>query len=560
MSSAVSPTDGSVLTDRYTKGGRRLWYKLTVLQQPERARACGSGSKSANDRRPVDPPPVVELRVFEGPSFEGSKDITFHHNASFFLFVTLEHARVIAHGRVQQPHNDNQPPVLTGSPVSGMAYLDRPSEAGYFLFPDLSVRHEGNYRLVFQLYEQPKEKADYDVDQDDLHDSDEGPFCHRSDIKSNEFSVYSAKKFPGLAESTSLSRMVAEQGCRVRIRRDVRMRRRDGKPGGGDFDKPEDEYARTRRTSQTPEMHRDLYRARSGSAASDHRTPYSGEPQRRTSGVEPYPPPPPYVASQPAPHSNLRFGDDGAPQFSPHYPPHHGSQLPPVSPTTSYHGNHQSPYPPSQPPQSPYAPTQQPQSPYPPSQQSQVQTQPPPPPPSHYNSRPASQSSYTISSPIKAEAPSERRISGTYAPQSPAHPLPSPAETKRPSIPSPSYPPPPPSSHNVNYPLPAQPPAALPSLSSLLNSTAPPPPPPSGPKLEAAPLESGLTQPRAGEKRSFDDTFMQNPRPLFNGSRPLDPHHGDVRILDGPVRPGSPLWYRRADGTWGNKMESQYIH
>ncbi len=30
---------------RITKGGRHLWYQLEVLQQPERARACGSGPK-----------------------------------------------------------------------------------------------------------------------------------------------------------------------------------------------------------------------------------------------------------------------------------------------------------------------------------------------------------------------------------------------------------------------------------------------------------------------------------------------------------------------------------
>lgn len=30
---------------RITKDGRQLWYQLEVLQQPERARACGSGPK-----------------------------------------------------------------------------------------------------------------------------------------------------------------------------------------------------------------------------------------------------------------------------------------------------------------------------------------------------------------------------------------------------------------------------------------------------------------------------------------------------------------------------------
>ena len=38
----------------------------------------------------------------------------------------------------------SQVPVLTGCPVSN---------GNYFLFPDLSVRHEGNYRLCFNLYE-----------------------------------------------------------------------------------------------------------------------------------------------------------------------------------------------------------------------------------------------------------------------------------------------------------------------------------------------------------------------------------------------------------------------
>ncbi len=62
----------------------------------------------------------------------------------------------------------------------------------------------------------------------------------RLKVDSQPFTVFSAKKFPGLAESTSLSRIVAEQGCRVRIRRDVRMRRRDNKAPAR-FDDDDDE-------------------------------------------------------------------------------------------------------------------------------------------------------------------------------------------------------------------------------------------------------------------------------------------------------------------------------
>lgn len=38
--------EGEVMTiSRVTRDGRRLHYDLQVLQQPERARACGSGPK-----------------------------------------------------------------------------------------------------------------------------------------------------------------------------------------------------------------------------------------------------------------------------------------------------------------------------------------------------------------------------------------------------------------------------------------------------------------------------------------------------------------------------------
>ncbi len=34
-----------VVHQRFTKAGGHLWYRLEVIQQPERARACGSGPK-----------------------------------------------------------------------------------------------------------------------------------------------------------------------------------------------------------------------------------------------------------------------------------------------------------------------------------------------------------------------------------------------------------------------------------------------------------------------------------------------------------------------------------
>ena len=41
---AVTNETESVMT-RVTKEGRKLTYEMNVLQQPQRARACGSGAK-----------------------------------------------------------------------------------------------------------------------------------------------------------------------------------------------------------------------------------------------------------------------------------------------------------------------------------------------------------------------------------------------------------------------------------------------------------------------------------------------------------------------------------
>lgn len=45
--------EGDVMTiSRVTRDGRRLHYDLQVLQQPERARACGSGPKCETKQYP----------------------------------------------------------------------------------------------------------------------------------------------------------------------------------------------------------------------------------------------------------------------------------------------------------------------------------------------------------------------------------------------------------------------------------------------------------------------------------------------------------------------------
>jgi hypothetical protein len=317
------------------------------------------------DRRPVDPPPVVELQVFED-----GRDVTFGYNANFFLFATLEAARTMAVPRGQPVTS----PVLTGVPVAGMAYLDRPKQAGYFIFPDLSVRHEGHYRLSFNLFEEIKDPKDEDATPA-MPQPNEQPLMSQSSttsgpqsflnfrllVRSRPFQVFSAKKFPGLCESTQLSRMVAEQGCRVRIRRDVRMRRRDGPHGKGEYmDEEGRVYQGPDRTATPgnygPPMSERARSVSRGSMDAPHGYPANTSRRASLTDIGQYhtgyhtpqtpAPPPPLLAGFPLPsqaQSHLSFGAPPTPQFGMPHPP---QALPPVGPSVPQNNgypHHQSP-------------------------------------------------------------------------------------------------------------------------------------------------------------------------------------------------------------------------
>ncbi|ORY02697.1 hypothetical protein K493DRAFT_207904, partial [Basidiobolus meristosporus CBS 931.73] len=101
------------------------------------------------------------------------------------------------------------PKCLTGTTVSSLFKLKdtNNSEGGFFVFPDISVRLEGYFRLRFSLYE-----------------IDGSSVSYASSTVSDVFTVYPPKQFPGMSESTLLSRYFAEQGVRIRIRKENRIR------------------------------------------------------------------------------------------------------------------------------------------------------------------------------------------------------------------------------------------------------------------------------------------------------------------------------------------------
>lgn len=118
-------------------------------------------SQSSADRRPIDPPPIVQLRVVDHatqgspPSRSSpSSSQSFLQNPYYFMFASLaspdsdEELHLLKDGKTR---------CTTGSVVSSLYHLkdseNNGQDAGFFVFPDLSVRTEGSYRLKLSLFE-----------------------------------------------------------------------------------------------------------------------------------------------------------------------------------------------------------------------------------------------------------------------------------------------------------------------------------------------------------------------------------------------------------------------
>ncbi|GAN08639.1 conserved hypothetical protein [Mucor ambiguus] len=171
-------------------------YTLEVVQNPIRARCCGFGEK---DRRPIDPPPILRL---------SSKDQNGNP-------VDLKGFRLILVYTPWSANSSNDKPEyvrnLIGSSVSNAYHLyNEDNEPGtYFIFHDLSVRTEGTFVLKFVFA--------------NLAAGEPLTMSTRiqQEIFSTPFSVYPAKKFPGLTESTPLSKCFSKQGIKIPIRGDA---------------------------------------------------------------------------------------------------------------------------------------------------------------------------------------------------------------------------------------------------------------------------------------------------------------------------------------------------
>ena len=104
------------------------------------------------DRRPIDPPPIIQLVGVSSP-FRSPSDIQYLENPYYFMFASLS---TIA-GEAVQYLKDGKTPVMTGPAVSNLWHLqdtqNHDQDAGFFVFPELSIRSEGYYRLKLTLFE-----------------------------------------------------------------------------------------------------------------------------------------------------------------------------------------------------------------------------------------------------------------------------------------------------------------------------------------------------------------------------------------------------------------------
>jgi hypothetical protein len=102
---------------------------------------------------------------------------------------------------------------LMGTTASSLHRLKNMSnqDIAVFVFPDLTVKKEGQFQLRFVLMNLEEDQGT------------PGEWVTICQCYSEIFTVHSSRTFPGMAESTPLTRMFADQGVRVRLRKDSRQ-------------------------------------------------------------------------------------------------------------------------------------------------------------------------------------------------------------------------------------------------------------------------------------------------------------------------------------------------
>lgn len=224
--SRTTTHDGSLGFIKYTAGpfnGRLVKTQLVEIQSAQ------VGRKFAQiDRRPLDPPPVVEVKFYvrDPNGVESELLLSESEMAGFICSVDLfkfpkpsdthegpaPYPEELAYVSGHAVHNVKK---LVGSTTTQPHKIDFDGRRMIFVFPDLSVQEEGHFVLRYRVF--------------DLHSRDDSAE-HKSVsvlqayVFGNPFRVYSTKDFPGLSASTELTKAISRLGLRVNVRETERKR------------------------------------------------------------------------------------------------------------------------------------------------------------------------------------------------------------------------------------------------------------------------------------------------------------------------------------------------
>lgn len=245
---------------------------LYVRQQPAAARVCAGGKS----RRTIDPIPIVQLLIedFSASSKEHVDCLTHDRyvvscelfsvpnrhetdESHFKPFSVAPRQRKVGNSDKHDLHGSHgenvrilsgslhanpffvavdpepdttpeHPQTMKSTSVLAQNRNSRPSAepppSTFFIFPDLSVRLSGLYRLLFKL-----------VDISNVGPHAEIPIL--SETWSQGFEVFAPKDFPGMSSTTNLASKLKEQGAiGIKLRRSRR-----GTIGGGPAKQESDE-------------------------------------------------------------------------------------------------------------------------------------------------------------------------------------------------------------------------------------------------------------------------------------------------------------------------------
>ncbi|KAJ3324410.1 hypothetical protein HDV06_006821 [Boothiomyces sp. JEL0866] len=197
-SEADNPSDGT--------------YTIILRQSPIHARVSAITDK-VGDKKPLEPAAIVELKIHEDEAVT-AESARLRFQPFLFAYATL-----VDHQTFEELSflADESTRILSGVLASSLYSLKDPENppnfGSFFVFPDISVRKEGVFRLKIALYRMEGGNGDPLAPR---------KVIQKASIMTEPFEVYSSKSFPAPAAATLLSRSFAEQGLKLKLRKQHR--------------------------------------------------------------------------------------------------------------------------------------------------------------------------------------------------------------------------------------------------------------------------------------------------------------------------------------------------